>query len=145
MVSASPSGRLGHGIEDPFISVDVPFELARLQASPAYGREGHAGMTVNKYPELRVVLEAMKAGVQIQIHETTEELTVQLVFGQLRILMPYGESRELSEGSLAAVGAGKVHALEALEDCGFVLTLGWPPLERRVEGGDEGETGGAGI
>jgi quercetin dioxygenase-like cupin family protein len=57
--------------------------------------------------------------------------------------MPFGGSFELSEGSLGAVDAGRVHEVEALQDCAFILTLAWPPTTRREGGG--GETGGSGI
>lgn len=143
MISASPSGRPGHGIDELFVSTDVPYELARLRASPEYAREGHAGRTVTKYPELRVVIEAMKAGTRLPMHETGEELTLQVLLGQLRVWMPFGGSFELSEGSLGAVDAGRVHEVEALQDCAFILTLAWPPTTRREGGG--GETGGSGI
>ena len=145
MESAIPTGRPGRGIDDLFVSTDVPYELARLRASPEYAREGHAGRTVTKYPEQRVVVEAMKAGARLPMHETEEELTLQLVLGQLRVWMPFGGSFELSEGSLAAVDAGRIHELEALQDCGFVLTLAWPPMARREGGGGEGQTEGSGI
>ena len=145
MISASPSEYPGRGTGDPFISIDVPFELARLRANGAYEKEGHAGRTLTKYPELRVVLETMKAGVRLPFHETAEQLTLQVVLGQLRVWMRYGENCDLSEGSFAAIEAGRVHEIESLEDCAFLLTLAWPPVGRRAAGGEETEADGAGI
>jgi len=135
MISTSPSGSSAPRPDDPFISVDVPFELARLRASPAYEAEGHAGRTLTKYPELRAVLETAKAGVRLPLHETAEQLTLQVLVGQLRVWMAHGENVDLSEGSFAAVDAGRVHEIESLEDSAFLLTLAWPPVgERATEG-----------
>ncbi len=131
MISTSASEHQAPGIDEPFISFDVPFELARLRAGEAYEREAHAGRTLTKYPELRVVLETMKAGARLPFHETAEQMTLQVLVGQVRLWMPYGDNSDLSEGSFAAVDAGRVHEIEALEDCAFLLTLAWPPVGRR--------------
>jgi quercetin dioxygenase-like cupin family protein len=135
MASATPTEPRSGAIGDPFISIDVPFEIARLQASGAYQTEGHSGRTLTKSPELRVVVEAMKAGVRLPLHEPAEQLTLQVVLGQLRVWMRHGENSELSEGGFVAIDAGRVHELEALQDCAFLLTLAWPPVERRAAGG----------
>ena len=144
MITATPSEQRTPRADEPFISSDLPFELARLQASPAYALEGHTGRTLTKYPELRVVLQTMKAGVRLPFHETAEQMTVQVLLGQLRIWLPYGQNCDLYEGSFAAIDAGQVHELESLQDSAFLLTLTWPPVGRRAASG-EVETDGAGI
>lgn len=144
MTSASPSGSTGRAIGEPFISMDVPFERARLRANRAFEVEGHAGRTLTKYPELRVVLETMKGGVRLSFHETAEQMTLQVLLGQLRLWMRNGENCDLAEGSFAAIDAGRLQEIESLEDCDFLLTLAWPPAERRATSGEE-EAGGAGI
>jgi len=117
MASATPSEPRSGAIGDAFISIDVPFELARLQASDAYQTEGHAGRTLTKYPELRVVIETVKTGVRLPFHETAEQMTLQVILGQLRVWMRHGENRDLTEGSFVAIDAGRVHELESLQDC----------------------------
>lgn len=149
-MTATPSGapqpeRPGRRIDAPFISFDVPFELARLRAERAYDVEGHAGMTLTKYPDLRVVLEAMKPGVRMPLHETGERMTLQVVFGQLRVWTEAGENWDLAEGSFAAIEAARVHELECLDACAFLLTLAWPPAGRHERGSEEEELDGAGI
>jgi quercetin dioxygenase-like cupin family protein len=147
MTSTTPSGdhheQPGRGLDAPFISVDVPFEIARLRAERAYETEGHAGRTVTKYPDLRVVLEAMKEGVRLPLHETAERLTLQVILGQLRVWMEFGDNCDLAEGSLAAIDAARVHEIECLHECAFVLTLAWPPSAGRARDDDEEE--GTGI
>ncbi len=132
-------------VDAPFISFDVPFELARLRAERAYETEGHAGRTLAKYPDLRVVLEAMKPGVRLPFHETAERMTLQVIVGQLRVWDGYGENRDLSEGSFAAIDAARVHEIECLDESALLLTLAWPPAERRAGGSGEEEVDGGGI
>jgi quercetin dioxygenase-like cupin family protein len=145
MIPATPSEHRGRAAAEPFVSSDLLFELARLQASPEYAREGHAGRTLTKYTELRVVLETMKAGTRMTLHETEEELTLQVFLGQLRLWMRHGENTELAEGSFAAASAGRVHEVEALQDSSFLLTLAWPPIGARAAGRGDTEENGAGI
>ncbi len=120
-------------IAGPFISLDVPFEIARLLADRAYGKEGHSGRTLVKYPDLRVVLEAMSQGARLRIHETAERMTLQVVFGAIRVWLEHGDNCDLAEGSFAAIDSARIHEIECLDACAFLLTLVWPPAADRAE------------
>jgi hypothetical protein len=65
--------------EELFVSFDLPFEIARLQAETGYEAEGHAGRTLTKAPELRVVLEAMKAGTLIALDGTPDLVSLEVM------------------------------------------------------------------
>lgn len=141
MIPESPSTAFGperdaHRVDAPFVAVDIPFEVARLRAERAYDAEGHAGRTLTKYPDLRVVLEAMKAGTTLRIHETAESMALQVVVGQVRVWTERGENADLAEGSFTAFGAARVHEIECLHDGAFLLTLAWPPAPQRSDGKD---------
>jgi quercetin dioxygenase-like cupin family protein len=139
MTTSTPSGAARTdrepGTSAPLASFDVPFELARLRAERAFEVEGHAGRTLTKLPDLRAVLETMKAGIRLPFHETPERVTLQVLLGQLRLWLEHGENLDLAEGSFVAVEAGRIHEIECLEDCAFLLTLAWP-AERRAPKGD---------
>ena len=140
MIQASSSdiGRIEspeRQIDGPFISLEVPFEIARLLADRAYEEEGHAGRTLVKYPDLRVVLETMSAEARLRIHETAERMTVQVVYGALRVWLEHGDNYDLAEGAFAAIDAARVHEIECLEACAFLLTLAWPPAARAEANG----------
>jgi len=122
-----------HRVDAPFISADVPSEIGRLRVEHAYETEGHAGRTLAKFPDLRVVLEAMKRGVSLPFHETAERMTLHVVLGQVRVSTGDGEQSDLAEGSFAAIEAARVLHIECLEECAFVLTLAWPPAARRAD------------
>jgi quercetin dioxygenase-like cupin family protein len=132
MIEATPSGAVrpehpDRRIDAPLICLDVPHELARLRAERAYEAEGHAGRTLTKYPDLRVVLETMKTGVRLSLHGTGERMTLQVILGQLRVWTERGESIDLPEGSFAAIDAACVHEIDCLQEGAFLLTLAWPP------------------
>jgi quercetin dioxygenase-like cupin family protein len=114
-------------VSGPFVSFDLPFEIARVRAESAYEREGHCARTLAKYPDLRVVLVAMKAGAKMGLHETAERMTMQIAFGQCRLWFAHGENVDLAEGGFAAVDARLAHEIECLEECAFLLTIAWPP------------------
>lgn len=130
-------------VDAPFISADVPSEVGQLRVERAYEAEGHAGRTLAKYPDLRVVLETMKRGVRLPFHETAERMTLQVVLGQMRVSTRDGEHSDLAEGSFAAIDAARVREIECLEECAFLLTLAWPPAGRSAGAGEE--EGSAGI
>ena len=148
MAEANPPGAFERGstkhrIDGSVVSVDFPFEIARLRADPAYEQERHTGRTLAKYPDLRVVLETMKPGARLSFHESAERTTLQVVVGQLRAWFLGGQSCDLNEGSFAAIDTARLHEIECLEECAFLLTLAWPPA-MPLAPADE-EAGGGGI
>jgi quercetin dioxygenase-like cupin family protein len=121
---------LERAIDAPFTSCDVPLEIARLRAERTYAVEGHCGRTLAKYADLRVVLEAMKAGERLPLHETAERMTLHVVLGRVLVRDRDGRGHELGEGTFAAIDAANAHEVECLHECAFVLTLAWPPRAR---------------
>jgi quercetin dioxygenase-like cupin family protein len=125
-------------VDAPFVSLDLPFEIARLRAEVGYEVEGHAGRTLAKSPDMRVVLEVIRAGVRLPFHETPERVTMQVMIGRLRVWLEHGDNYDLADGGFVAIDAGRVHEIECLDDCAFVLTLAWPPAGQRADRGAAG-------
>jgi quercetin dioxygenase-like cupin family protein len=124
-------------ITGPVVSFDLPFETARIRAERAYTEEGHSARTLAKYPDLRVVLVAMKPNARMSLHETAERLTLQVILGQARLWLEGAANTDVGEGAFLAVDAALAHQIECLEECAFLLTLTWPPAEaERTKGGD---------
>jgi quercetin dioxygenase-like cupin family protein len=122
----------GRRIDASLATFDVPLELARLRSERAYELEGHAGRTLTKYPDIRVVLETMKRGARMTLHETAERITLSVVIGLVRIRLEGGETADLSEGAFCAIERSRVHEIECLDECAFLLTLAWPPAGREA-------------
>ncbi len=131
-VSGHTPERLERQIDGPIVSFDIPFETARVRAEAAYATEGHSAHTLAKYPDLRVVLVAMKAGTRISIHETAERIAIQVFLGRARVWLRSGESADCAEGTFAALDASLAHEVDCLEDCAFLLTIAWPPERSRA-------------
>jgi quercetin dioxygenase-like cupin family protein len=126
-VSGHPSDGAKRQVAGPLVSFDIPLEIARIRAEPAYVTEGHSAHTLAKYPDLRTVLVAMKTGTKLSIHETAERLALQVIIGSAEVKLRNGESANCPEGTFAALDASLVHQVDCLEDCAFLLTVAWPP------------------
>jgi hypothetical protein len=126
MTDVGHTARAERRIDAPVVGWDLPYEIARLRAERAFGLEGHAGRTLTKYADLRVVLEAARAGVTLPFHETAHRMSLQVMLGQVRVRVGNGEPYDVGEGGFAAFEVANVHQLEILQDSAFLLTLAWP-------------------
>lgn len=84
-------------------------------AQTIYG--GHTHM-------LRQTLISLKAGHSLDEHDRQGEATVQVLHGRLRLLSE-GEGWEARTGDLLVI-PDRRHAVEALEDTSFLLTVALP-------------------
>jgi len=105
------------------------FDLARveeeLRGEAALATEGHSGVTLVKYPDLRVVLISLRAGARLGETHAEARLSVQTLHGHATLHLPEGPI-ELPAGHLATLERGMIHDVEAREDCSVLLTLVWP-------------------
>ena len=62
--------------------------------------------------------------------ETAERVTIQVVVGQVRVVLQSGESAELSDGAFTAIERSRLHEIECLQEGAFLLTLAWPAPRR---------------
>ena len=108
---------------------NIQDELARLRDEPAWQRGGRNAITLVKESDFRVTLTALKPDVRVQEHHVDARLTLQVVAGRLRLRLPQ-ETVDLAAGQVVALEGGVVHDVEALEECGFLLTIAWPPGTR---------------
>jgi len=106
-----------------------------IERFPPDGRSGRRAETLVKTPDLRVILVTMRAGAELREHTAPGTITVQSVRGRIALVLD-GEEREISEGMIVALEGGSRHAVRAVEDGAFLLTIAWP--------GDE-HTGTSGV
>ena len=102
--------------------VDVNAEIARF---PPDGPSGRRSEILLKTSSLRVVLVTMRAGAELHEHSAPGTITVQPIRGRFAFTAGDDE-REIAAGSLISVEGGVRHAVRALEDGAFLLTIGWP-------------------
>jgi quercetin dioxygenase-like cupin family protein len=125
---ATPGGRF---VKNPPITPDhgATFDLEsvahELRKEEAYIREGQAGRTLIRSPDLRVLVIALGAGKSISEHHASVTASVQTLAGHIRLQLP-DRGVDVAEGQLLVLGAGLTHDVYAETDSTFLLTLGWP-------------------
>ena len=73
-------------------------------------------------PGLRVVLVALRPGARLADHASHAQVTVQGLAGRLRVHLA-DRSVEVVPGRLVSIETGVAHALEALDEATFLLTI----------------------
>jgi quercetin dioxygenase-like cupin family protein len=101
-------------------------ELAQLHGEESWQRGDRNAKTLLKEPQLRLTIIALKSGARLDQHETDGPVTIHTLRGNLRVTVR-GDVTMLAPGQLLALEAGAPHAVEALEESAFLLTIGWPP------------------
>ena len=102
-------------------TVNLHDEIARYTADNPSGRRSEI---LVKTPTLRVVLVTMVAGTESHEHSVEGPITVQALTGRFEIDAE-GETIELPTGGLAPLPGGVRHAVRAVEDGAFLLTISW--------------------
>ncbi len=108
-----------------YLEFDFGAELLQLDRELSASGAAHRARTLVKYPSLRVVLIAMRAGGRIPEHETAGRITIHAISGHLRV---HAADRvfDTPAGRLLALDRSVPHEVEALADSAFVLTIAWP-------------------
>jgi quercetin dioxygenase-like cupin family protein len=100
---------------------DLNAEIERFPPNVSSGRRSE---TLIKTPRLRVVLITMRAGTELREHVAPGTITVQPIRGRF-VFTAGDDEREIVAGTLISVEGGVRHAVRALEDGAFLLTIGW--------------------
>jgi quercetin dioxygenase-like cupin family protein len=93
-----------------------------LREEAEYLTNGRNGITLVKTRELRVVLEALRSGSELAEHRAPGPITVQVLEGALRFHTGQDTFR-VRQGELLALPAGRPHAVEAVQDSVFLITI----------------------
>ena len=101
---------------------DLTAEIERFR--PHDDASGRRAETLIKTDRLRVVLVTMRAGVSLDEHTAPGPLTIQALRGRFEVIVD-ASARELRDGGLIALAAGVRHAVRALDDGAFLLTIAW--------------------
>jgi quercetin dioxygenase-like cupin family protein len=93
-----------------------------LRSEPVYARTGRDGVTLVKTGGLRVVLEVLRGGAEIAEHRAPGPITLQMLEGEVRFHT--GEQTfRVRAGEVMALPAGRPHAVEAVRDSAFLMTI----------------------
>jgi quercetin dioxygenase-like cupin family protein len=101
-------------------------EIKQLHREESWHQEtGRSSKTLVKYPDLRIVLIAMKAKTRMHDHKTTGRISVQTISGHIRLHL-LERIADLPAGNLVALDQCLEHDVEALEESAFLLSIFWP-------------------
>ncbi len=120
--------KVGHpvpGLTGRLLQFDLTAEAEQLRQEDPWKNTSRNAKTLVKYPDLRIVLIAMKGGTQMEGHKTDGNLSIHALTGTLRLHLPE-QAVELPAGRLLALERALPHDVEALEDSTFLLTISWP-------------------
>ena len=106
------------------LSFDLSEEVHRLQSEQPWQAE-HTANTIVKYPDLRIVLVALKAGARLHEHRTVGRVAIQSLSGEIRVHLD-GTAIQMPAGKLLTLDHDVPHDVEAAKDSVFLLTIAWP-------------------
>lgn len=102
---------------------DLDQEIERFL--PGHGHSGRRAEILVKADRLRVVLVTMNAGIELHEHTAPGPITIQTLRGRMAVVLEGGEVT-LDTGAMIALAEGAPHAVRAVEDGAFLLTIGYP-------------------
>jgi quercetin dioxygenase-like cupin family protein len=121
------------------LQFNLASELAQLHRDESWlPPTGRSSKTLVKYPDLRIVLIAMKANTRMHEHTAAGRISVHTLNGHIRLHLPE-RVVDLPAGSLLALDQCVSHDVEASEDSAILLTLSWPPETKIVEAKPHGK------
>ena len=119
-------------LSTPSLEYGLMKEIKQLRQEESWQEEtGRSSKTLVKYPDLRVVLIAMKAKTRMHDHKTAGRISVQTLSGHIRLHLPE-RIVDLPASNLVALDQCLEHDVEALEESAFLLSIFWPP-EAEIE------------
>jgi quercetin dioxygenase-like cupin family protein len=117
-------------LDRPLLQFDLTNELEQLHRDESWLQAtGRSSKTLVKYPDLRIVLIAMKANTRMHEHTASARISVHTLRGHIRLHLPQ-RAVDLPAGHLLALGESLPHDVEAVEESAFLLSLSWSPEEK---------------
>jgi quercetin dioxygenase-like cupin family protein len=110
------------------LTFNLDREIQQLRSEGRW-QSGHTAKTLAKYPDLRVVLIAIKTGGRMEKHRTEGRISVQTLEGRIRFSTAE-RSVELAAGQMLTLEHDIPHDVEGIADSAFLLTIAWPDTSR---------------
>lgn len=103
-------------------SFDLPATLRGIKAEETWRSSRRNAMTLMKSRGQRIVLIAMHDETEIPMHRADGQLSLQVLEGSLRVSTE-SQAVTLGLGELLVLHAETPHAIEAIDEAAFLLTL----------------------
>jgi quercetin dioxygenase-like cupin family protein len=115
----------------PVLTFNLYTEIRRLESEQPWQAE-HTANTIVKYPDLRIILVALKAGGKLVEHRTSGRISIQTLSGLIEVHTPDGVI-PMPIGHLVTIDHDLVHDVVATGDSVFLLTIAWPGQPRQAD------------
>jgi hypothetical protein len=112
-------------LNDPVMGYDLAGELAHLRAEPGYREFGRSSKTLGKGTNVRLVLTAARAGVDLGSSIAEAPMAIQVLEGGLRVDRA-GDGTPFGPGSAIWFAGDGGWAVEILEDAALLISIGRP-------------------
>ena len=112
----------------PQLHFNMLEEIRQLRQQESWRRgTGRSSKTLVKYPDLRLVLVAMKPDTIMKEHRAEGRISIHTLVGHVRVKLEH-EVVEVPAGELLALDCGIPHDVEATKESAFLLTISWPKV-----------------
>lgn len=106
------------------IEFSLTEEAERLRQEPAW-QHGRNAKTLIKFPDLRVVLTAIRAGQTLTEHRNAGRIYIQPLSGHIRV-DALDNAVDLPVGHVVALDREVPHHIVAVQDSTFIVIVAWP-------------------
>ena len=122
MTAQRPHPTTERPLDAPLLTFDFPALLTQIKREDTWHKGSRNAVTLYKGEGLRVVLVAMRAGTTIPSHRADSPISLQVIEGVLKFSAD-AQTVTLRQGQLLILHAGMPHAVEAVEESVFLLTV----------------------
>lgn len=109
-------------LSGPLLNFNLTQEIEVLNHETTWQQHGHDAKTLVKEQSFRVVLVALKKGATLHEHTAPGPLAIQVLRGAVQVAAT-DRAVPLSAGHLLVLESGVPHAVTALEESNFLLTV----------------------
>lgn len=132
-IAANLEPRLPTATGGPILQFDLLHEAEQLRQEPAWS-SGRNAKTLVKHADFRLVLTVMKAGTRMHQHRAKGSVSIQPVFGHVRIHV-LDNAFTLRPGLILSLDPNLAHDVEAIEESAFAVSIAWPADSPAVQPG----------
>lgn len=101
-------------------------QIDEVLSERPWDETGRNARTLAKYSDFRVVLTALKKGTSLDEHRAKGCISIQTLRGRISVRLQEQEF-EISNGQLLVLNVGLPHAVNAIEDSVFLITMSFKP------------------
>ncbi len=119
MKRMSPAER---NIEAPVLTHRLPEQVRLLKSEPEWQSGPEDGITLAKYPHMRVVLVALKKGLSMREHKIRGPMSLYVVNGRVSLKTDHTEA-QLEKDGLFTLRKGIPYDVRANTDAVMLMTI----------------------